>query len=172
MAIVARVSELDDNSKQVLKVASVGGVAVDVDLVAALAELSLDQVEQSLDALERHRFLRYDGVRYAFSAQLVAQVIRGELLTRGQRHRLRSRAVDVLAERVDLNSQLLRAELLSALGPSDEAFTQAIAAAKAAIAAGADRAARRALATAEQLVAEGSEARRSELDEVKLKLAR
>jgi hypothetical protein len=73
---------------------------------------------------------------------------------------------------VDLNSQLLRAELLSALGPSDEAFTQAIDAAKAAIAAGADRAARRALATAEQLAAEGSETRRSELDEVRLNLAR
>ena len=172
MAIVARVGELDDNSKQVLKIASVGGVGVDVDLVATLAGLSMDQVEASLDQLERHRFLRYDGVRYAFAAHLVAQVIRGELLTRGQRHRLRSRAVDVLAERVDLNSQLLRAELLSALGPSDEAFTQAIDAAKAAIAAGADRAARRALATAEQLAAEGSETRRSELDEVRLNLAR
>jgi DNA-binding SARP family transcriptional activator len=172
MAIVAQVGELDVNSKQVLKVASIGGIGIDVDLVATLAGLSRDQVDGCLDELERARILRYDGGRYAFAAQLVAHVIRGEFLTRGQRHRLRSRAADVLANRVDLNSQLLRAELLTALGPSDEAFRQAIDAAKAAISAGADRAARRALATAEQLVAAGSEARRSELDEVRLELAR
>ncbi len=64
---------------------------MDVDLVAALAEMPKADVENTLDELERNRFITYEGGRYVFLAQLVVQVVRSECLTRGNRRRLRQR---------------------------------------------------------------------------------
>ena len=145
MAIVARVSALDEEAREVLRVASMGGLALDTELIAQLAEIPEERVEEVVDRLEQARFVTYDGDRFAFAAPLLAQVVRLECLTRGQRQRLRKRAIAALAERTDLESRLLRAELRARAEPGDEAFQEAIQVAEAALENGSGRTVRRAL---------------------------
>ena len=73
--------------------------------------------------------MSYNGERYVFAAPLIQQVIRDEWLTRGQRQRLRARAVEILASRPDVGSEVLRAELLMRIHKPAEALRTAIAAA-------------------------------------------
>ena len=156
LAVVGRVANLDDESGEVLRAASIGaGRGLDIQLISALVELSEEQVEQVLDRLERLHFVRYDGHRYAFAAQMVASVIRGECLTPGRRQKLRRRALEVLKCRDDLESRVLRVEILTKVEPTQHAFCEALALAEAAIEAGSARAARRALAAAESIALDG-----------------
>ena len=151
-ALGARVAELDEASRQVLRAASVGALAVDPDLVAALTGLARERVEDLLAVLERHRLLALDGERYVFAAPLIAEVVRGEGLAAGERRALQTRAVAALASRHDLESRLLRAELMARIGSTGVAFAEAMATAQAALAESAPRAARRALAAAERML--------------------
>lgn len=152
MAIVARISDLDEKSREVLKLASVLAPAVDVDLIARLGDLTAEQVERQLEQLERHRFVVYDGSRYAFPAPLVSLVVQTECLTRGERQRLRRRAVAVLQSRADIESRLLRAELMADVEPGKAAFDEAVAVVEAALNGGSGRTARRAFYVAERAV--------------------
>jgi predicted ATPase len=150
LAIVARVSDLDENSLTVLRAASIGGLALNLELVEAVAGVSGPDLEIALDALERHRFLAFDGARYTFTAPLFAQVIRGECLTHGQRQRMRRIAVKHLADKDGLESRVLRVELLSKTQPGEETMSEALSVARLAIDTGAGRTARRALFAAER----------------------
>jgi DNA-binding SARP family transcriptional activator len=171
MAVVARLADMDQDSQTVLKAASVTGVALDVPLVAALAELPVERVEEILDGLEQRRLVVHDGTRYAFHAALIPQVIRSEGLTRGQRQRLRSRAVQELAARTDLEARVLRVELSAKVGTGEAVFDEAIETARAALQAESVRTARRALFAAERMEAEMDPGRQEALDAVRRELA-
>jgi hypothetical protein len=166
-AIVARLVGLDPESKAVLGAASVGGAALDLDLISALTGLSGAALDDRLAILERQQFLVFDGERYAFAAPLVQLVVRSEGLTAGQLQRLRARAVMVLDSRQDLESRALRADLMVRTAPSLQAFTEAIAVAQAAIAAQSNRLARRAIHTAERAIGSEPAVNRRELDELR-----
>ncbi len=150
MAVEVRLAELDAEQQRVLAAASVGGLGVDLDLVAALTELPRVRVEEALPKCERLHLIRFDGERYAFAAPLIAEVVRGACLTAGQRQTFRKRAVAALAGREDLESRVLRVELRSQVEPGREALEEAQRVEQAAIAAGSTRSARRARAAAER----------------------
>lgn len=169
-AVMARLAELDGASLQVLRAASIGALAVDAELVAALTGLTPERIEQILGVLERHGLLVFDGERYRFAAPLIAEVVRGERLLPGERRALRARAAAALASRPDLESRLLRAELMARTGPAAAAFAEAVAAAQAALAESAPRAARRALAAAERVLEPGDEQGRRALAELRARL--
>ena len=170
MAVVARLAELDEESQNVLKAASVAGVALDVPLVAALAELQVGRVEEVLDGLEQRRLVVHDGTRYAFPAALIPQVIRSEGLTRGQRQRLRNRAVQELAGRTDLEGRVLRVELSAKVGGGEAVFDDALEVARAALESGSARTARRALFAAERMAEEMDPQRQDALDAARREL--
>ena len=157
-------AELDAESQRLLSAASLGGLALDLDLIAALAELPRSGVEQKLAAAERHHLIQFDGERYVFAAPLIAEVVRAECLTAGQRKTLRQRAIAALASRVELDARVLRAELMAAAEPGAAAFEEAVAVARASMAAGSSRTARRALAAAERAAGRDLEARRPLID--------
>ena len=170
MAVVARVAELDEESQAVLKAASIAGVALDLPLIAALAESPLERVEEVLDLLEQRRLVVYDGTRYTFSAALIPQVIRGECITSGQRRRLRKRAIEALQARGDLESRVLLAELRAKVEPDDAAFGDAVEIARTAHEDGSLRTAQRALAAAARMAAKGDAARREVVEELRTSL--
>ncbi len=169
-AVLARVAELDAASLQVLRAASIGALAVDPELIAALTGLAPGRVGELLTVLERHGLLVFDGERYRFAAPLIAEVVRGERLLPGERRALRARAAAALAGRQDLESRLLRAELLARTGPAAVAFAEAVAAAQAALAESAPRAARRALAAAERSLEAGDATGARALAELRARL--
>ncbi|MGH7615556.1 MAG: hypothetical protein ACREMW_16125, partial [Gemmatimonadales bacterium] len=151
LAVAMRVKELDPEEEVVLRAASVCGQALDLELVALLAERSPAQVERSLPAFERRHLVSFDGQRYAFTAPLVAEAVQSECLTRGERRRLERRAIDALAGRADLESRVRRVELLAHVEAGAEAYALALAAARDALDIGAARVARRSIAAAEHL---------------------
>lgn len=170
MAVVARVAELDEESQAVLKAASITGVALDLPLIATLAESPLERVEEVLDLLEQRRLVVYDGTRYTFSAALIPQVIRGECITSGQRRRLRKRAIEALEARGDLESRVLLAELRAKVEPDDAAFGDAVEIARTAHEDGSLRTAQRALAAAARMAAKGDPARQEVVEELRTSL--
>jgi hypothetical protein len=133
--------------------------------------MSCKELENALDTLEKHRFLVFDGVRYAFAAPLFAQVIRGECLTHGQRQRLRRLAIDELAGRTELESRVLRVELMAKASLDGGAFDEAVSVARSALDSGAGRTARRALFAAERAAREPDDGEQSILAELRLSLA-
>jgi hypothetical protein len=157
MAIVARVSALDEQARQVLRAASIGGLALDLTLIAALAELPPERVEKVIDRLEQARFVNYDGERFAFAAPILAEVVRTECMNRGQRQRLEKVAIELLAARTDLESRVLRAELRARAEPGPEALQEAMAVAQDALANGSDRTARRAIYAADRAAHHGGD---------------
>jgi hypothetical protein len=155
MAVVARVSELDPDDLQVLRAASIGGVGLDLEVLGATSGLAGPALEEGLARLERSGLVTCDGRRYSFAAPLIAEVVRGDCLTPGQRRALRRRAADRLATREDMEARVLRVELLSELEPNDTVLDMALATADDALATDAQRSAHRALAAAERVVKEG-----------------
>jgi predicted ATPase len=150
-AITARVVELDERGRNVLAVATIGGgPAFDLDLISALTDLPLADVENALGAAERRNLVTFEGGRYVFSAAVIGEVLRREGLTRGMRQSLRRRAVDALASRTDLESRVLRAELMARVEPGPAVFEDAVRLTREAMGAGAARAANRAMAAAEE----------------------
>jgi hypothetical protein len=119
--------------------------------------LGAEELERGLARLERAGFLAFDGQRYAVAAPLVAEVVRRECLTPGQRQALRRRTAQALAERDDMEARVLRIELLAELEPDAALLSDALAAAEAALGAGAVRGAHRALAAAERIVTNGTD---------------
>ena len=152
VAIVASLTSMEQATRDVVVAASLLDLGVDVELLTAMLGESVSDVETELATLERNHFLTFDGDRYAFAAPLLAQVVRGELMTAGQRRRLRERAIEVLAPRQDLEARLLCVKLLAETRPSRQTAEAAATVAREAKAAGAIRAARRAVAAAERAI--------------------
>jgi DNA-binding SARP family transcriptional activator len=171
LAIIGRVTALEAEASRVLAIASTLGLALDLDLIVALGHSSRPQIEALLPAMERASLIVFDGERYAFATPLVAQVVRGECLTPGQRRAMRRRAVELLATRVDLESRILRTELLGAVDPGTESFSDALAVARDALAADAIRTARRALRAAERSVAAAGADERALFEQLQRHLA-
>ncbi len=167
MAIAARVAELDPESRRVLAAASIGGLALDLDLVSALAELPRAAVEDRLAGAERGHLVAFDGQRYGFTASLVADVVRAECLTPGQRRGLRQRAIAALSPRQDIESRVMRVELMAAVEPGPATFQEAVLVAQAARAAGSDRTLHRALAAAERGAGPDLESHRQVLEDLR-----
>lgn len=157
MAVVARVSSLEPQDLQLLRAASVGGSALDHDLLRETSGLEGQALEDGLARLERAGFLRFDGDRYALAAPLMAEVVRRECLTPGQQRALRQRAARALAPRRDMEARVLRIELLAELEPGDALVDDALGAAQQALEAGATRGAHRALAAADRMVEAGAD---------------
>jgi hypothetical protein len=170
MAVVGQVARLSSDAQLVLKAASVCGLAVDSRLVKSLVKLPDEQPEAALEELERSGFLSYLGNRYVFRGKLLPAVVRSECLTRGERARFRARAAGVLETRQDLESQLLRAELLGHEERKEDAFTVAVAAAQAALESGAGRSARRAVGVAERVSGAADESAQSQIEELKARM--
>jgi hypothetical protein len=166
VAIAVRVGELSADEQVILRAASVTGQAVDLDVVAFVAERARADVERAVPAFERRELIAFDGQRYVFAAPLVADVVRAECLPRGERRRLERRAIEALASRSDLESRALRAELLVRADPGGGVLEVALAVTRDALDAGAVRLARRAFAAAER-VGRGTEGDRARLDELR-----
>ncbi len=149
-AVAARIAEVDDECRTILSAASIGGVSLDLDLVATLTDLPRARIEERLATLERRQLIVFDGRRYAFTAPLIADAVRGECVTPGQRQALRRRAAAALAGREDLASRVLRVELLARTDPGPATVNEGLSVARAAEAAGSARTARRALAAVER----------------------
>jgi hypothetical protein len=154
-ALAARVAELDARQQIILRAAAVCGQVLDPDLINQVAECPRADVETALPAFERRQFVQFDGRRYVFAAPIVAEVVRAECLTRGERRRLELRAIGALAPSGDLESRALRVELMAHATPDDAAFEWACAVARDGAAAGAMRVARRARVAAERIVERG-----------------
>ncbi len=155
VAIIASCTAMGKSTREVAATASALDLGVDVDLVATLLGRPEPDVEAELATLERKHFLTFDGDRYAFAAPLIAQVMRGELITAGERRRLRRRAIEILSPREELEARLLCAQLRAEAEPGPEAAEAAAEVARAAHVAGAERAARRAIAAAERALRKG-----------------
>jgi len=151
-AMTARIASLDQPTQRVLQAASIGAAAIDVELVAALTGLPRAAVEDALAVLERARLVTYEGDRYTIAAPLIAQVVLAEWLLPGERHILRDHAITALNSRSDVQSRLLRVQLMALDRAGAPAFDEAIALAKAALAAGTRRTASQALAAATRAV--------------------
>jgi DNA-binding SARP family transcriptional activator len=156
MAVVARVSLLDPRDLQLLRTASVGGRSFDVELLAGMCDLAPEALQEALVRIERAGLATFDGFRYAFAAPLVAEVVRRECLTPGQRSALLRRAALALAQRDDMDARVLRVEMLAEVAPGSDVLGLACSAAEAALGAGAARSARRALTAAERVVGAGA----------------
>jgi len=162
---------LDEDSVDVLRAASIGAIALDLDLIESLTELPRKRIDQALDVLERRQLITFDGSRYAFTAPLLTQVVRTECLTRGQRQRMRHQAMTRLLERQDLESRVLRVELCAKADPTEAAAAEALKVARDALEAGSDRTARRALAAAERVARAGARTDASEIEALRSRLA-
>lgn len=83
---------LGHDAQQVLAAAAVLGNRTTESLLARATGLALPAVEAALDELEWQRWLEADGRGYGFVARLVRDVIARDMLTPGQRARVRERA--------------------------------------------------------------------------------
>jgi predicted ATPase len=169
-AIVARLVQLDPHTKALLGAASIGSEMLDLELISALTGFTGVALDDRLAILERQRFLALDAGRYVFAARLIQQVVRAEGLTPGQVQGLRARAIEALASRQDLESRALRAELLARTSHGARAFEEALAVARAALAAQSRRTARRALLAAERAIEAEPGLDRRELDALREQL--
>ena len=168
-AIAVRVGELTADELAILRAASVCGQALDLAVVAQVAGRAPADVERALPAFERRQLVQFDGKRYTFAAPLVAEVVRRDCLTRGERRGFERRASDALAGRTDLESRALRVELLTHAAPDQAAYDLALAVGHEALTQGAPRIARRAVAAADQICQE-AQLDRTALEELRARL--
>lgn len=90
-AIRINAKRLGKTALQVLAAASLAPDRVSVEMLAHLTELDRRQAVGALDELEWQRWLVAEGRGYSFVARLVRRVLSQDLLTPGQRRRLRER---------------------------------------------------------------------------------
>ena len=150
-AIAVRIGELSPTEVRVLSIASLSGEGLDLELIAQVGDLTRANVEQALPACERRHLVLFDGRRYTFAAPLIAEVIRAECMTKGERRTLERRAIDALAGREDLESRALRVDLWSRVSPNQTALDLAIGVAEEARQTGARRMHEWSLAVAERI---------------------
>ena len=170
-AIRMRISELQREEITALSGASVCGAVLDVELIAQVCGQPVAAIERALPAFERRHLIQFDGQRYAFVAPIIADVVRTECLTRGERRAYEGRACAALAGRDDLESRALRAGLLAhcrAL-PDQESYDLALETAALGLDRGARRIAERALAAAD-LISRDARLDRTKLEELRARL--
>jgi hypothetical protein len=167
-ALVVRVGELAREHQRLLAVASIGGQALDLELIASVADVSRAELDAALLEFERRHLVTFDGTRYAFAAPIVREAVRAECLPRGERRRLERRAIDLLAKRTDLESRALRAELSAHADPGPSSFELAVAVTEAALEAHSIRLGQRTCAAAERVAATVSD--KSRVGELRLRL--
>lgn len=148
-AIAARFASLDEDAAAVLRAASGAGDVVYPELLEAVTGIGTMRVDAALDRLEQRRFVTFTGDRYVFNGRIVRRVVSRECMRSGGRRRLREKYVEILAPRTDIESRLLRAEILVSLDRRDQAFQVAASVVEQALSDGAERSARRALRFAE-----------------------
>jgi DNA-binding SARP family transcriptional activator len=168
-AITVRVGELNKGDVAILGAASVCGQVLDLDLIAHIASRPLAEVERALPEFERRHLIAFDGRRYTFVAPLIAEVVRAECMTRGERRGLERRASDALATRTDLESRALRAELLAHATPDPAAYELALGVGWEAVKGNARRLAQRAVAAADK-ISRDAQLDRTKLDELRAQL--
>jgi DNA-binding SARP family transcriptional activator len=166
-SITARIADMTDETRQVLQAACIGPPPIDLALVAGVTGQTGENVQRQLGALERRRFVSFDGERYAITAPLLAEVVRSESLLPGELYTLRTRAIAHLQASDDPESQLLRVQLMAFTAPGPGVFDDALAVARQAMSAGSLRAARTALAVATRNLPAGDDARSRSLDQVR-----
>jgi hypothetical protein len=83
---------LGPEAQKVLAAASVLGDRVSPDLLARSLGLAPVAIAPALDELEWHRWLVCEPRGYGFAARIVRQVVERDMLTSGQRARLRRAA--------------------------------------------------------------------------------
>lgn len=79
-------------AQRVLEAAAVLGDRSSEAFVARGADLELEATRQALDELERQRWLAADARGYGFPGRLMRDLVLNDLLTEGQRRRIRERA--------------------------------------------------------------------------------
>jgi DNA-binding SARP family transcriptional activator len=90
-ALRINVKRLSKPAIQVLAAASLAPDRVSPEMLAYVTEQEMRQVDEALDELEWQRWLVAEGRGYSFAARLVRRVLSEDLLTPGQRRRLRER---------------------------------------------------------------------------------
>jgi hypothetical protein len=116
-AVLAQAARLEPASREVLAVAATLGAQVDVPLLAAVTGLSEVELAERLTLPERLQLIMATETGYGFPGVIIATVLSQVGLTSGRRRELRRRAAELLAERSDAGSRLLRLELLARLVP-------------------------------------------------------
>jgi DNA-binding SARP family transcriptional activator len=84
--------QLDPEAQLVLAAVAVIGDRVTPELVATATALELPAVHERLDRLEWHRWLMAESRGYSFVARLPRDIVVEDMLTQGQRSRLRATA--------------------------------------------------------------------------------
>ena len=171
VAIVARIARMSEAANTVVRAASVSGVSVDLDLTIHLTGLSRTAVEAALDELERYRLVVHTGNRYVFNGRLLPEVIRAECVGRGEQRRIREKAVQFLAARDDIESQVLCVELFGVDVKHDAALDTALGILESAVTSGAARTAHRALSVAEVAVPHADPGKRAVIESYRERLA-
>jgi DNA-binding SARP family transcriptional activator len=91
MVTLARTRQLDHTTRQVLVAACVCQRDMTRERLGALTQVDDRSLTTALAELERRRFLLLDGDYYAVAAPVIARAVADELLTEGERRRLRDR---------------------------------------------------------------------------------
>jgi DNA-binding SARP family transcriptional activator len=171
LAAASRLALLAPRERAVVLAAAVSG-SPDPALLAAVTGQSPSEIDGALAELERASLLAFTSDRYAFTAPLLATVIRTACVTSGERERIRARAIVALdVEDGNIESAVLAAELMAERGPSIETVRRAESAGRAALRGASGRAAARALRAAEQACPEGDEQSAALVDGLRQDLA-
>ena len=95
--LLARVERLGEAAQRVVRVASVAGRRVRHTVLAAVADLPEEQLEQALREAVQHHVLVSEGETYSFRHALLSEAVYGDLLP-GERVRLHAGYARVLAD--------------------------------------------------------------------------
>jgi len=91
-ALRQRFRSLTPEAQRALIVVAVLGGRTPVDTLACGAQLAPEALELALDELEWERWIAGDARGYAFVQRLAREVILAEMVTGGERRRVRERA--------------------------------------------------------------------------------
>lgn len=125
-AVLAQVARVEPAGREILAVAASLGTRVDLPLLAAVTELSDEELAERLGLPERLQLIVATEEGYGFPGAVIATVLENAVLTPGRRREFRRRAAEVLAGRGDSISRLWRLELLARLGQRDTLLAEAI----------------------------------------------
>lgn len=124
-ALLVRFHTLGDATREVLRIAAIGGVEFSLEPVAALADRPEDEVEEALrEAVEMGLVVVVDE-RFAFRHALLREVIHDEILP-GEHRRMHGRFADQLRAGGNPMATLEVVHHLRAAGRCDEAFEAAL----------------------------------------------
>ena len=101
-SVAARLALLSPRSREIVRIAALGGRSIDESLLVAVAERPASEVREAIhEAVERRTLVVGDDGRIGFRHALVREAAAAELLA-GERRELHERLATVLAERSEL----------------------------------------------------------------------